>query len=218
MIGPGILLVGEPAFTLVARQYHERVFEFDGGVFLRGNVVAPFIWSLLDRQRVRCRGGRDRRVDRPHSPRPVARSRSIPPGASRSRRDGVLRSRHHIADGAPGTHRQRRSALLPHDRERARPWSWLHRAAAMARLRDLSPQCVSRSAVSRRAVDQLAVRRHQLLRPQDDVDRDRHAGRAGSRRSSAGGSVARQWVWPRPASPPSIRTCGRSTACCIPRG
>jgi hypothetical protein len=31
---------------VVARQYHERVFEFDGGVFLRGNVVA-FIWSLL---------------------------------------------------------------------------------------------------------------------------------------------------------------------------
>jgi 4-amino-4-deoxy-L-arabinose transferase-like glycosyltransferase len=45
--GPGILLAGEPAFTLVARQYHERVFEFDGGTFLRGNVTAPFIWSLL---------------------------------------------------------------------------------------------------------------------------------------------------------------------------
>ena len=44
---PGVLLAGEPAFTLVARQYHERVFEFDGGVFLHGNVVAPFIWSLL---------------------------------------------------------------------------------------------------------------------------------------------------------------------------
>ncbi|MEP7202167.1 MAG: glycosyltransferase family 39 protein [Ilumatobacteraceae bacterium] len=44
---PGLLLAGEPAFTLVARQYHERVIEFDGGVFLRGNVVAPFIWSLL---------------------------------------------------------------------------------------------------------------------------------------------------------------------------
>ena len=39
--------MGEPAFTLVARQYHERVIEFDGGVFLRGNLVAPFIWSLL---------------------------------------------------------------------------------------------------------------------------------------------------------------------------
>ena len=45
--GPGVLLAGEPAFTLVARQYHERVFAFDGGVFLHGNVVAPFIWSLL---------------------------------------------------------------------------------------------------------------------------------------------------------------------------
>nr|MDP9465182.1 glycosyltransferase family 39 protein [Actinomycetota bacterium] len=44
---PGVLLAGEPAFTLVARQYHERVIEFDGGVFLRGEVVAPFIWSLL---------------------------------------------------------------------------------------------------------------------------------------------------------------------------
>ena len=44
---PGLLLAGEPAFTLVARQYHERVIEFDGGVFLRGNLVAPFIWSLL---------------------------------------------------------------------------------------------------------------------------------------------------------------------------
>ncbi len=44
---PGVLLAGEPAFTLVARQYHERVFEFDGGVFLHGNVVAPFIWSLV---------------------------------------------------------------------------------------------------------------------------------------------------------------------------
>ena len=44
---PGVLLAGESAFTLVARQYHERVFEFDGGVFLRGDVVAPFIWSLL---------------------------------------------------------------------------------------------------------------------------------------------------------------------------
>jgi hypothetical protein len=44
---PGLLLAGEPAFTLVARQYHERVIEFDGGVFLRGNIVAPFIWSLL---------------------------------------------------------------------------------------------------------------------------------------------------------------------------
>ena len=44
---PGILLVAGPAFTLVARQYHERVVEFAGGVFLRGNIVAPFIWSLL---------------------------------------------------------------------------------------------------------------------------------------------------------------------------
>ena len=44
---PGVLLVAEPAFTLVARQYHERVFDFDGGVFLHGNLVAPFIWSLL---------------------------------------------------------------------------------------------------------------------------------------------------------------------------
>jgi 4-amino-4-deoxy-L-arabinose transferase-like glycosyltransferase len=45
--GPGLLMAGEPAFTLVARQYDERVFEFNGGVFLHGNVVAPFIWSLL---------------------------------------------------------------------------------------------------------------------------------------------------------------------------
>ncbi|MEP7113485.1 MAG: glycosyltransferase family 39 protein [Ilumatobacteraceae bacterium] len=44
---PGVLLAGEPAFTLAARQYHERVFEFDGGVFLHGNVVAPFVWSLV---------------------------------------------------------------------------------------------------------------------------------------------------------------------------
>jgi Dolichyl-phosphate-mannose-protein mannosyltransferase len=44
---PGLLLAGEPAFTLVARQYHERVIEFDGGVFLRGNIVAPFVWALL---------------------------------------------------------------------------------------------------------------------------------------------------------------------------
>ena len=47
ILAPGVLLAGEPAFTLVARQYHERVFEFDGGVFLHGNVVAPFIWSLV---------------------------------------------------------------------------------------------------------------------------------------------------------------------------
>ena len=47
LTAPGVLLAGEPAFTLVARQYHERVFEFDGGAFLHGNVVAPFIWSLL---------------------------------------------------------------------------------------------------------------------------------------------------------------------------
>jgi Dolichyl-phosphate-mannose-protein mannosyltransferase len=47
VIGPGVLMAGEPAFTLVARQYHERVFEFDGGVFLNGNILAPFIWSLL---------------------------------------------------------------------------------------------------------------------------------------------------------------------------
>jgi 4-amino-4-deoxy-L-arabinose transferase-like glycosyltransferase len=47
VVAPGILLAGEPAFTLVARQYHERVFELDGGVFLFGNLVAPFIWSLL---------------------------------------------------------------------------------------------------------------------------------------------------------------------------
>lgn len=44
---PGVLLGGESAFILVARQYHERVIEFDGGVFLRGNAVAPFVWSLL---------------------------------------------------------------------------------------------------------------------------------------------------------------------------
>jgi 4-amino-4-deoxy-L-arabinose transferase-like glycosyltransferase len=44
---PGLLLAGEPAFTLVARQYHERVVEFDGAAFLRGNLVAPFVWSLL---------------------------------------------------------------------------------------------------------------------------------------------------------------------------
>ncbi|MEY2416344.1 MAG: hypothetical protein QOH53_1678, partial [Ilumatobacteraceae bacterium] len=47
LTAPGVLLAGEPAFTLVARQYHERVFEFDGGTFLHGNVVAPFIWSLV---------------------------------------------------------------------------------------------------------------------------------------------------------------------------
>ena len=44
---PGVLLAGEPAFTLVARQYHERVFEFDGAAFLHGNLVAPFVWSLV---------------------------------------------------------------------------------------------------------------------------------------------------------------------------
>ena len=44
---PGVLLAGEAAFTLVARQYHERVFELDGATFLHGNVVAPFVWSLL---------------------------------------------------------------------------------------------------------------------------------------------------------------------------
>jgi len=44
---PGVLLVGGAAFTLVAHQYHERVIEFDGGVFLQGNIVAPFVWSLL---------------------------------------------------------------------------------------------------------------------------------------------------------------------------
>ncbi len=45
--GPGVLLAGEPAFTLVARQYHERVFEIDGAAFLHGNLVAPFVWSLV---------------------------------------------------------------------------------------------------------------------------------------------------------------------------
>lgn len=45
--GTGVALVGESAFTVVARQYHERVVEFDGGVFLNGRVLAPFIWSLL---------------------------------------------------------------------------------------------------------------------------------------------------------------------------
>ena len=44
---PGVLLAGEPAFTLIARQYHERVVEFDGATFLTGNLVAPFVWSLL---------------------------------------------------------------------------------------------------------------------------------------------------------------------------
>jgi 4-amino-4-deoxy-L-arabinose transferase-like glycosyltransferase len=44
---PGVLLAGEPAFTIVARQYHERVIEFDGAVFLHGNLVAPFIWSMV---------------------------------------------------------------------------------------------------------------------------------------------------------------------------
>jgi len=45
---PGILFAAGPALTLVARQYHERVFEFEGGVFLQGKeLVAPFIWSLL---------------------------------------------------------------------------------------------------------------------------------------------------------------------------
>ncbi|MGZ4740783.1 MAG: glycosyltransferase family 39 protein, partial [Ilumatobacteraceae bacterium] len=47
IVAPGVLLAAEPAFTLVARQYHERVFEIDGAAFLHGNVVAPFIWSLL---------------------------------------------------------------------------------------------------------------------------------------------------------------------------
>ena len=45
--GPGVLLAGEPAFTLVARQYHERVFEIDGAAFLHDNLVAPFVWSLV---------------------------------------------------------------------------------------------------------------------------------------------------------------------------
>ncbi|HSB86859.1 MAG TPA: glycosyltransferase family 39 protein, partial [Ilumatobacteraceae bacterium] len=45
--GVGVYLVSEPAFTVVARQYHERVIEFDGGVFLEGHVLAPFIWSAI---------------------------------------------------------------------------------------------------------------------------------------------------------------------------
>ena len=44
---PGLLLAGEAAFTVVARQYHERVFEFDGAEFLHGNLAAPFLWSLV---------------------------------------------------------------------------------------------------------------------------------------------------------------------------
>lgn len=44
---PGLLLAGEPAFILVARQYHERVIEFDGGTFLNGPILAPFVWATL---------------------------------------------------------------------------------------------------------------------------------------------------------------------------
>ena len=47
IVAPGLFLAGEPAFTLVARQYHERVIEFGGAVFLHGNLVAPFVWSML---------------------------------------------------------------------------------------------------------------------------------------------------------------------------
>lgn len=44
---PGLLLVADPAFILVARQYHERVLEFDGAVFLDGRVLPAFVWSAL---------------------------------------------------------------------------------------------------------------------------------------------------------------------------
>ena len=47
IVAPGLLLAAGPAFTLVARQYHERVFELDGAAFLHGSLVAPFVWSLL---------------------------------------------------------------------------------------------------------------------------------------------------------------------------
>ncbi len=124
-------LAGEPAFTLVARQYHERVFEFDGAVFLHGNLVAPVRLVAADRRRLRCRRRRHRRPARSGAARRVADARhdrglALPAIVAH----GLLRSGHHAADGGAGAHRRRRPALLPHHRQRARPWARIPRAAA----------------------------------------------------------------------------------------
>ena len=188
---PGVLLAGEPAFTLVARQYHERVFEFDGGVFLHGNVVAPFIWSLLIAVRVRGRGRRRRSVP----------SISLGHGEWRA----IVRSRLALpAVVAMGFFVRVITLLtvLPERTDDGDPLFYHTTANVLARgrgfleplrlerLRDPPAQRVPWSAVPGRAVDQLALRRHELLRPQDDVDRHRHGGRAGGRDPRASDSAA----------------------------
>ena len=76
------------------------------------------------------------------------------------------------------------------------------------RLRGPPPQRVPRPAVPGRALDQLTVRRHELLRPQDDVDPHRHgvvlaAGMLGRR---LGGPIVGLVAARR--SRRCIRTCG----------
>ncbi len=153
----------------------------------------PVHLVAADRRRLRCGDRRHRWRHRPRAPRRMASAREIPIGVAGHRGHGVLRSGHHAADSAARAHRQRRSALLPHHRERARPRARLHRTTAMARLRELPPECIPRPALPGRAVDQLSLRRHELLRSQDDVDRDRHAGRVGRRLARQATRWSRSW-------------------------
>ena len=143
----------------------------------------PVHLVAADRQCVRCGDRRRRRRDGPRAARPVANARDISPGAARRRRDGLLRSSHHAADRVARAYRRRRPALLPHHRKRVGPRAGVPRAVALARPRDPPAQRIPRPAVPRRAVDQFPFRRYELLRPQDDVDRDRDRGRVGGRRA-----------------------------------
>ena len=172
--GPGLLLAGEPAFTLVARQYHERVVEFDGGVFLRGNIVAPFVWSLLVASAFGVVDRRRSRRGRPGPASTVGCDRAVAVGPSRRRGHGVLRPRHDVADDRAGAHRRRGSALLPHHREHARPWAGLPRAAQLDRLRRRIPSAFHGPLYPMVLSISSRFGGTSVLRPQDDVDPDRH--------------------------------------------
>ena len=181
VIAPGVLLAGGPAFTLVARQYHERVFEFDGGVFLRGNLVAPFIWSLLIASAfgvviVATVGAID--LARHGEWRAIVRSRlALPTVVALGyfvRVITLLTVLPERTDNGDPLFYHTTANVLARGRGFIEPLRW--RDFEMYR-----PERVSRPPVSGRAVDQFAIRGDELLRPQDDVDRHRHRGRVGGR-------------------------------------
>ena len=128
-----------------------------------------------------CRRHRDVGRHRPAA-RPAAGSARLAAlvhgDIGRSRRHGLRVAGRRAADDRARPGRRRRSALLPHDRERARRRPRLPRAAQVDRLRASCGERVPRPALPDDALVQLAHRGHGLHRSPSDGDPVRYGRRA----------------------------------------